>query len=83
MDRRDDEEEVQGQFEVWCDGEKVFTSELIIHPQVDGQTVSVDISGCNELKLVFLCDYEVNTTENGFCYHGVCNPILTKNLDDA
>ena len=81
MDRRDDEEEVEGQFEVWCDGEKVFTSEKIVHPQVDGQSVSVQISGCDELKIVFLCDYEVSTTENGFCYHGICNPKLTKNLN--
>ncbi len=81
VDRRDDEEEVEGQFEVWCDGEKVFTSEKIVHPQVDGQSVSVQISGCDELKIVFLCDYEVSTTENGFCYHGICNPKLTKNLN--
>ena len=83
VDRRDDETVVTGQFEVWCDGKKVFTSEEIVHPQVDGQTVSVEISGCRELTLVFLCDYEVSTTENGYCYHGICNPILTKNLDDA
>lgn len=81
--RRDDEVEAQGQFEVWCDGEKAFTSELIVHPQVDGQSVSVDISGCKELKLVFLCDYEVSTTENGYCYHGICNPQVTKDLGDA
>ena len=81
--RRDDEVEAQGQFEVWCDGEKAFTSELIVHPQVDGQSVSVDISGCRELKLVFLCDYEVVTTENGYCYHGICNPRVTKDLGDA
>ena len=80
--RRDDEEEAEGQFEVWCDGKKVFTSELIVHPQVDGQSVSVDVSGCRELKIVFLCDYEVSTTENGYCYHGVCNPMLTKTIDD-
>ncbi len=83
VDRRDDETVVTGQFEVWCDGKKVFTSEEIVHPQVDGQTVSVEISGCRELTLVFLCDYEVSTTENGYCYHGICNPIVTKNLDDA
>lgn len=81
--RRDDEEEAEGQFEIWCDGEKVFTSEKIVHPQADGQSVSVPISGCKELKIVFLCDYKVSTTENGYCYHGVCNPTLTKNLDDA
>ena len=83
VDRRDDEEEVEGQFEVWCDGEKVFTSEKIVHPQVDGQSVSVEISGCKELKLVFLCDYEVSTTENGYCYHGICNPEVTKNIVES
>ena len=80
--RRDDEEEAEGQFEVWCDGNKVFTSEKLVHPQVDGQSVSVDLSGCGELTIVFLCDYEVSTTENGYCYHGICNPILTKTIDD-
>ena len=81
--RRDDKEKASGQFEIWCDGEKVFTSEEIVHPQTDGQSVSVDVSGCKELKIVFLCDYKVSTTENGYCYHGICNPTLTKNLDDA
>ena len=41
----------------------------------------MELGGCRELRFVFLCDYEVSTAENGFCYHGVCNPILTKNLD--
>ncbi len=80
--RRDDEEETEGQFEVWCDGEKVFTSEKLVHPQKDGQSVSVEVSGCEELKIVFLCDYEVSTTENGYCYHGICNPSLTKTIED-
>ena len=82
VDRRDDETEATGQFEVWCDGQKVFESEEIVHPQVDGQSVSVEISGCKELKLVFLCDYEVSTTENGYCYHGICNVQVMKDLDD-
>lgn len=81
--RRDDEAEAAGQFEVWCDGECVFTSEKLVHPQVDGQSVAVDITGCEELKLVFRCDYEVSTTENGYCYHGVCNPTLTKNIEET
>ena len=81
--RRDDKESAEGQFEIWCDGEKVFTSEKLVHPQADGQSVSVDVSGCKELKLVFLCDYSVSTAENGYCYHGVCNCALTKNMDDA
>lgn len=80
--RRDDEEKATGQFEVWCDGEKVFTSEKLEHPQTDGQSVAVEISGCKELRIVFLCDYEVSTAENGFCYHGICDPNLTKSLDD-
>ena len=82
LDCTDDEEEAAGQFEVWCDGEKVFTSEELVHPQVDGQTIVVEIGGCKELKIVFLCDYEVSTAENGFCYHGLCNPALTKNMDN-
>ena len=81
--RRDDETEAAGQFEVWCDGEKVFTSEKIVHPQADGQTIEVEISGCRELKIVFLCDYNVSTAESGFCYHGLCNPSLTKNMESV
>ena len=80
--RRDDEEEAAGQFEVWCDGEKVFTSEELVHPQADGQTIIVELGGCKELKIVFLCDYEVSTAESGFCYHGLCNPALTKNMEN-
>ena len=81
--RRDDETEAAGQFEVWCDGEKVFTSEKIVHPQADGQTIEVEINGCRELKIVFLCDYNVSTAESGFCYHGLCNPSLTKNMESV
>lgn len=83
VDRRDDETAAEGRFEVWCDGEKVFESETIVHPQTDGQSVSVPISGCRELKIVFLCDYEVSTTENGYCYHGVCNVQATRDLPDV
>ena len=83
MTRRDDETEAAGQFEVWCDGEKVFTSEKIVHPQADGQTIEVEINGCRELKIVFLCDYNVSTAESGFCYHGLCNPSLTKNMESV
>ena len=80
--RRDDEEKATGQFEIWCDGEKIFTSEELVHPDdTDGQSVSLELNGCRELRFVFLCDYEVSTAENGFCYHGVCDPILTKNLE--
>ena len=60
-----------------------FTSEEIVHPQVDGQSVTVDITGCRELKIVFLCDYEVSTAENGYCYHGICNPTLTKIIEES
>ena len=80
--RRDDEVEATGWFEVWCDGECVFTSEKLVHPQVDGQSVEVDITGCDELKLVFRCDYEVSTAESGYCYHGMGNPTLTKNIEE-
>ena len=80
--RRDDEEAAKGSFEIWCDGEKAFTSEELVHPDdTDGQPVSLEIIGCRELRFVFLCDYEVSTAENGFCYHGVCDPVLTKNIE--
>ena len=34
------------------------------------------------IKLVFRCDYEVSTAESGYCYHGMCNPTLTKNIEE-
>jgi len=81
--RRDDNVSANGHFEVFCDGERVYKSQKLYHFQKDEAEVSVEISGAKELKLVFICDYKVSTTENGYCYHGICDPVLTKDLPGA
>lgn len=81
--RRDDNANANGHFELWCDGEKTYHSETLYHFQKKPQQISVVVTGCKELKLVFVCDYKVSTAENGYCYHGICSPTLTKNMDDA
>ena len=81
--RRDDDTEAGGSFEVWCDGERVLESETLHHPDKTSENYTVDVSGCSELKLVFLCDYEVSTVESGYCYHGLCDAIATKNIPET
>ena len=79
--RRDDDANANGHFEVWCDGEQVLKTETLYHFQKEVRTITLDVSGCQELKLVFVCDYEVKTADNGYCYHGICDPVATKNMD--
>lgn len=79
--RRSDGTSVSGYFEVWCDGECKYTSDTLSHDS-QAQSFAWDISGCKELKLVFHCNYETSTAENGFCYHGVCSPTVTKNMEE-
>lgn len=81
--RRDDNVDVSGWFEVWCDGNRIYQSEKLAHTQKDAKLYKLDVSGCKELKLVFGCNYEASTAENGYCYHGLCNVELTKNMDAA
>lgn len=78
--RRKDSANASGSFELWCDGEKVYTADKLYHFQKESRSINVDVSGCQELKLIFRCDYTVSTAENGYCYHGICDPVLTKNL---
>lgn len=78
--RRGNGASFSGYFEVWCDGELKYTSETL-YPSSEAQGFSWEVSGCAELKIVFHCNYEVSTTENGYCYHGVCTPVLTKNME--
>ena len=66
---------------MWCDGELKYTSETL-HAASESQSFAWDVSGCGELKIIFHCDYQVSTTENGYCYHGICTPVLTKNMDN-
>ena len=81
--RRDDNANANGRFELWADGERILKTDKLYHFQTDPQSIRVDISGCKELKIVFSCDYTVSTAENGYCYHGICDPILTKNMPEA
>ena len=78
--RRDDNANANGRFEVWCDGRQVLKSDKLFHWQTDPMYFQVDVSGCQELKLVFISDYKVSTAEDGYCYHGLCDAQITKNL---
>jgi len=80
--REDDEIRATGRFEIWCDDEMVYESETLDHNEQTSAAVSVGISGCDVLRIVFLCDYDVNTSsEDGYCYHGICSPVLTKDME--
>jgi len=81
--RRDDNANANGRFELWADGEQLLRTDKLYHFQTEPQNISLEISGCKELKIIFSCDYTVSTAENGYCYHGICNPILTKNIPEA
>ena len=81
--RRADNANANGHFEVYCDGEQVFKSETLYHWQEEPMPVSVDVSGCNELRIVFICDYEASTAADGYCYHGLCEPRVVKNMPEA
>lgn len=81
--RRDDDAKAEGSFEVWCDGERVLESETLRHSEQTSRKYTVDVSGCSELRLAFVCDYEVSTAESGYCYHGLCSAIATKNIPET
>ena len=78
--RRDDDTKASGSFELWCDGELLLESGKLDHSAKDPMYFRTDISGCRELKLVFLCDYEVSTASDGYCYHALCDACLTKDI---
>lgn len=77
--RRSNGASFSGCFEVWCDGELSYTSQTL-YAGSEAQSFACDVSGCSELKIVFQCNYAVSTTEDGYCYHGICTPVLTKNM---
>lgn len=78
--RRESEEPMSGYFEVWCDGELVYTAEELNHESEElAVAVSVDVKGVQELKIVFFCDYESSSAENGYSYHGLCRAEALKN----
>ena len=81
--RGDDETVTEGSLEIWCDGELAWRSETLQHPTSESITVSVQISGCNELMLRFVNNYAIRAAEGGYCYHGFCSPIAIKDLAHA
>ena len=81
--RRKDSANANGWFEVFCDGEQVLKADKLFHWQTEPKSYQVDVSGCGELKLVFHCDYQISTAENGYCYHGLCDIQVTKDLASA
>jgi len=73
--RGDTEDDKTASFEVWGDGEKLYTStELNSEDEVTAIAVSVDVTGVKVLKIVFYCAYEASPSENGYSYHGLCIP---------
>ena len=81
--RRADNKNANGHFELFCDGEQIYKSATLYHWQTDPIYVSADISGCDVLKIVFVSDYAVSTTEDGYCYHGLCTPTVLKNMPET
>lgn len=73
------EEERSAYFEVYLDGEKVFTSDtLATDSEVLVLPVKVDVSGAKLMKIVFHCDYEASPSQNGYSYHAICIPEVYK-----
>ena len=78
--RRDDNRAASAYFELYCDGELVYTSPRLDHSQTQPIGVDVFLQPCQRLTVRFLNSYTVSGTESGYCYHGLCSPILTKAL---
>ena len=80
--RRQQNVQAGGYFVLFCDGEEVYKSKTLYHWETDPVQIDVDISGCEELVIQFYNDYNISTSENGYCYHGLCDPTLTKNIPE-
>ena len=78
--RREENVNAGGYFELLCDGEETYKSRTLYHWETEPVEIDVDISGCDELVIRFYNDYNISTSENGYCYHGLCNPTVTKNI---
>ena len=78
--RRDDSLSASAWFELICDGEVVYTSPRLNHTQTQPIDVDVYLQPCERLTLRFHNDYHVSGTESGYCYHGLCSPVLTKTM---
>lgn len=78
--RRESDKAMSGYFELWCDGKLVYTSDELSHDsEAYAIAVNVDVKGVDELKIVFFCDYESSSAENGYSYHGLCRAEALKN----
>ena len=78
--RRPDGNTACGWFEIICDGETVYTSPELRHESGDTIPFSVAVSGCQVMAIRFHNDYSVRTAEDGYCYHGICDVIMTKKI---
>lgn len=78
--RRDDSLSASAWFELICDGEVVYTSPRLNHTQTQPIDVDVYLQPCERLTLRFHNDYHVSGTESGYCYHGLCSPVLTRTM---
>ncbi len=66
-------------FEVFLDGEKVYTSDtLYSDSEVPVVLVDVDVTGAKLMKIVFHCDYEASPGHNGYSSHAICLPEVYK-----
>lgn len=81
--RREENVNAGGYFEIFCDGEETYKSQTLYHWETVPIGIDVDISGCEELVIRFHNDYNISTSENGYCYHGLCDPTLTKNIPEG
>ena len=78
--RREDDHQAAAYFEVSCDGTMVYRSERLEHWQSEPLEIEIPVAGCEVLTLRFVNEYNVSTTEDGYCYHGLCTPVVTKDL---
>lgn len=66
-------------FDIYLDGEKVFTSEtLSSNSENPAVPIKVDVTGAKLMKIVFHCDYEASPGHNGYSNHALCNPEVYK-----
>ena len=70
---------ISGSFEIYCDGKLTFTSETL---QGGGEDIEIAcrVTGCRELKIVFHSSYETSSLDGGNCLHGLCAPVVTKDM---
>ncbi|MDO5311625.1 MAG: NPCBM/NEW2 domain-containing protein, partial [Clostridia bacterium] len=78
--QREADKAADAYFEVWCDGSLKYTSDMLINGAYS-QDFDYDISGCSQLTLKFVCAYDASTVSGGFCYHGITDPQIMRNME--